>query len=473
MTLILVVGANAVAQSHGVNNPTLYSVPDRGAATYDTSGVGTLAVGYARVQPNAGSTTPAGYLVFSYRANGVLVSEASVPESSPISSGRIYSRVANFAPNGRPVGTINTGVAMVNPNSTAVTVSFYFSDINSQSFGSGSFTMPANSQIAAFVNQPPFNGGPMNGTMTFSSTLPVGVIALQGITNERGEFLMTTFPVTDLAAPASSDVLWFPHYAVGGGWETEIVLVNPTDTTLSGSVAAVGPGGRAQVYTILPRAAFTFPVQVDNPGVNTGSVAVIPDTGTVSPSGLLIFSFNNGSVTVTEAGVPLLRPGGAFRMYEVDAGSYPGQLQTGVAIANPGTSSAIVTLEVTDSAGNSTGMTSTVTIAPHDHISMFMKQFPGMGSIPYPFRGEVRISTPASEGIAVIGLRGEYNERQDFLITTSMPASEATPHSSSPIFPHLADGGGYTTEFVLFSGSPGQTSSGMLSFYSQSGAPLN
>jgi len=86
----------------------------------------------------------------------------------------------------------------------------------------------------------------------------------------------------------------------------------------------------------------------------------------------------------------------------------------------------------------------------------------------------VPISTTASARIAVIGLRGEYNERSDFLITTSMPASEATPPSSAEaFFPHLADGGGYTTEFVLFSGSPGQAPSGLLRFFTQSGAPSN
>jgi hypothetical protein len=42
----------------GVANPTAYSVPDRGAATYNTLGSGSLTVGYARVQPNTGSTTP-------------------------------------------------------------------------------------------------------------------------------------------------------------------------------------------------------------------------------------------------------------------------------------------------------------------------------------------------------------------------------------------------------------------------------
>jgi hypothetical protein len=458
----------------GVGNPTSYSVPDRGAAVYDTLGSGSLTVGYARVQPNTGSTTPAGYLTFSYRTNGVLVSETSVPISSPMTSGRLFSFVN---------GPTNTGVAIVNPNSTAATISFYFTNTSGQNFGNSSFVLPPNQQIAKFVNEAPFMccgpGGGMTGTMTFSSDAPVGVIALQGFTNQRGEFLMTTLPVTDLTVAPSSDVLFFPHYASGlsggGVWSTEIVLVNPTDTTLSGTVVPLGPGGRASRYSIAPRSINDIFVQVENPGLNTGMVIVTPDPGAVSPSGLLIFSFMNRGITVTEAGALLMRPAAAFRMYVVDAGSYQGQLQTGLAIANPSAaSSADITLELTNLAGQPTGMTSAVTLGPQGQTARFMKQFPGFESMPYPFRGEVRISTAASEGIAVIGLRGEYNERQDFLVTTSMPANEATPPSSNEaLFPHLADGGGYTTEFVLFSGSPGQASSGMLRFYSQSGAPSN
>src|SRR5262249_57513616 len=108
------------------------------------------------------------------------------------------------------------------------------------------------------------------------------------------------------------------------------------------------------------------------------------------------------------------------------------------------------------------------------HSVAFMKQFPGLQSIPDLFVGVVRISTTSPAGVAVIGLRSEYNERNDFLITTSVPVNETTPPSSAEaLFPDLADGGGYVTEFVLFSGSPGRTSAGTLKFFSQSGGRLN
>ena len=48
---------------------------------------------------------------------------------------------------------------------------------------------------------------------------------------------------------------------------------------------------------------------------------------------------------------------------------------------------------------------------------------------------------------------------------------EATSTSES-LFPHLADSGGYTTQFVVFSGSAGQASTGTIRFFSQAGQAL-
>jgi hypothetical protein len=68
-------------------------------------------------------------------------------------------------------------------------------------------------------------------------------------------------------------------------------------------------------------------------------------------------------------------------------------------------------------------------------------------------------------------LRSRYNERGDFLVSTVQVLDEQHHGTSSElIFPHLADGGGYTTDFVLFSASGPAT--GTLQFNSQSGTPL-
>ena len=56
----------------------------------------------------------------------------------------------------------------------------------------------------------------------------------------------------------------------------------------------------------------------------------------------------------------------------------------------------------------------------------------------------------SAASISVVGLRGRYNERSDFLITTTPPVSEAAAPSSSPLFfPHIAASGGFTAQFIL------------------------
>src|SRR5438132_2625157 len=99
--------------------------------------------------------------------------------------------------------------------------------------------------MAKFLNEPPFNGpSSLSGAFTFSSSIPIAVIALRGLTNERGEFLITTLPVTDLRSAAATGAIVFPHFADGGGWTTQIVLVNPTDTVLPGTIQFVDSSGR-------------------------------------------------------------------------------------------------------------------------------------------------------------------------------------------------------------------------------------
>ena len=72
--------------------------------------------------------------------------------------------------------------------------------------------------------------------------------------------------------------------------------------------------------------------------------------------------------------------------------------------------------------------------------------------------------------MAVMGLRGRYNERGDFLITATPPAEEI--NAAANVFPHIVDGGGYSTQFVLFRAMPAQAPAGSLQFYTQSGQPL-
>src|SRR5262249_31073400 len=154
------------------------------------------------------------------------------------------------------------GIAIANPNNAPASVSFFFTDASgNQSGPAGSLTVPANGQIAQFLDQPPlkvYSTPTFQGTFSFTSTLPVGVVALRGFTNERGEFLMSTLPVVDTTAAVKTGILVIPHFADGGGWSTQIFLVNPTDSLMTGSMNFDDPSGRATTVTIGTSSALGF-----------------------------------------------------------------------------------------------------------------------------------------------------------------------------------------------------------------------
>lgn len=466
--ILAVVGASQVP----------FAITDRGGSSTTTVGgdSNALVVGYARVQPDAGNFAPAGMAIFSFRQGGVLVTEAAVPAGRLIQSGRIYAEVN---------GPVNTGLAIANPNPQPATITFYFTDASGNSSASRTTTVAANSQIAAFLNEAPFTGGAtLAGSFTFSSSAPVSVIALRGFTNERSEFLITTLPVVDLAS-ASTPASTLSHFADGGGWTTQIVLINPSDQAISGTVQFMGPGtpslpaepatvsidgrvGNSFEYTIPARGSTRLRTAGAGTGIQTGSVRIV--TTNRQPEAVAIFSFKNGGITVTEAGVPAIPSSSAFRMY-VEAG---GAVQSGLAVMNLSNSPATVNFELTTLAGTSTGLTGVLTVPANGQIARFLNEIPGFAAVPLPFKGVLRASTSSAGGISMVGLRGRYNERGDFLITTTSPVVESSsPPAGELVFPHFVDSGGYTTQFILFSGYAGQSSAGTIRYFSQAGQPMD
>jgi sugar lactone lactonase YvrE len=455
-----------------------FAIQDGGGISLQTGGgpSSPLTVGYAKVNPDPGAQAPSGLAIIDFRENNVLVSEAGVPASGLITSGRIYAEINS---------TVNTGIAIANPTNQPATISFFFTD-SSGDFGRNATTIPPNGQIARFLNQPPFSGpSSLTGAFTFSSSIPVSVVALRGRTNERSEFLLTTLPVADLSAAASTGVLVFPHFAAGGGWTTQIVLVNSTDATLTGGLEFRDPSGQVTTasnpfntnltYSISPRSSFKMQTAAVSSPVLTGSVRIIPTGNTSTPAGLAIFSFQNRGVTVSEAGVPAAAPGSAFRVFAESFGDFDyaasGSTRTGLAIANTSAQATSVIVEVKGLDG-STGLIGTLSIPGNGQTALFLNQIPGIQSLLTPFRGMLQLTSFAP--VTVVGLRARYNERNDLLITTTPPGNENLPPPASGLyFPHFADAGGYSTQFVLFSGQRGETPSGTLQFVSQAGGAVN
>jgi hypothetical protein len=78
-----------------------------------------------------------------------------------------------------------------------------------------------------------------------------------------------------------------------------------------------------------------------------------------------------------------------------------------------------------ESDGQSTGYTGSATLDPNGHMALFLNQIPGLQNLPSTFRGVLRISSNTS--ISAIGLRTRYNEREDFLISTTSSSLQEFP----------------------------------------------
>ncbi|MBI4472904.1 MAG: hypothetical protein HY646_09565, partial [Acidobacteria bacterium] len=194
-----------------------------------------------------------------------------------------------------------------------------------------------------------------------------------------------------------------------------------------------------------------------------------------TPSVLGVFSFRNGAVTTTEAGVAGIRASSSFRVYAESSEDRGGSrdIETGMAIANPGTQAETLNLELLSMSGAPTGLRGTATVPAQGQIALFVNQIAGLASR-QAVQGILRVSGSSStSAIAVVGLRGRYNERGDFLITTTPPIDESgTPSTSELLLPHIVDGGGYNSQFVILSGAGGTSGNGLVQLWSQAGRPL-
>jgi hypothetical protein len=459
---------------------TPLTLPSGGGAALTTNGAPqSTTVGYARFKASPGSSAPAGFAIFGLRENGILISEASVAAGVPVHSGRIYAEQTD---------AVRTGIAIANPNDSPATIDFFFTDSAGNNVGSGTATVPANGQLASFLDQSPFNGSaPFRGAFTFASNVGVGVTALRGLTNERGEFLMSALPVIDITAPTQGPQV-LAHYADSGGWTTQVLLVNPGDTLLTGAVqffdagglpanvSIAGKTGSNFAYAVPPRSSQKLSTEGAAVSAITGTIRVVPDgvvpDGAAAPVPLVVLSYRAGGITQSEAGVPV-STGTAMRMY-VESSGTPGKrgnIQSGIAIANPASSSAAVTLALTQLDGTPAQDPVPLNLPAFGQTAKLLTElFPGVAT---SFKGILRI-TAGTPGVSATGLRLHYNERAEVLISTTPPAADN--NSSSPdeiIFPHFADGGGFTTQFILFNGTAGQSSSGTLRLVDQSGQSSN
>jgi hypothetical protein len=467
-----------------------FSISSGGAASFTAvSDAGPLNIGFARILPNSGSVVPQGFELLRFRQNNVLVSETMVPASQLVSTSRFFVEVA---------GNVNTGVAIANPNSEPATISFGFQDPQIRFRGvlinPGAFTIPPNSQVAYFINEPPINApSPYFGLIDITSTLPVGITSLRTLVNERSELLMTTVqqgrPPAGLfgGVPVQPRVVagYIPLFAVGAGWSTEVIVINTNSSDAAiATLDFFGPNGEPVVVSVDGKTGSSVDFTLDRADLHRFTIAGLGSnlaSGYIRVTGrehsarfesFAILSFKRLGVTVSIASLPMVQQAATSRVYVNEAA---GQLRTCIAINNDSAQPASVLLEVMDLSGRPSGLTGAILVPGFGQISRFLHEIPGFASVPFPFRGMLRVSTNAAAGVSIAAIRGASNERSDFVFSAAPFATEED--GPEPVFerivPQIVARSGFSAELVLFSDSAGLAASGNMVVVSRTGSPFS
>jgi trimeric autotransporter adhesin len=463
-----------------------------GASACQTAGTGASGrTGYAKLEVDSGAA-PYGTGVFSFKQSGVTVTEAGVPSSPPTIQARIfidYRKSISAIPGRSESGAIdiNTGMSLVNLGSATANVGYTLRALNGNTIATGQGTIAKGNHSACFIDQmQQITGGHFGlpygferntqfGTLEISSDQPLSVIALRMTKNQRGEFLYTTTPIADMTKTLTNDPVYFPQFADGGGYTTSLVLVNTSSQTETGKldifdsagvpflVSQVGGSPNSSFpYSIPAGGAFYFQSDGLPASAMVGWARIVADAGSMTPIGSGVFGFNPGGVLVSESGVPSAVPTTHARIYADLSGSH----NTGLAIANIGSSSGYIVIRafLLDGASEVGYSQAPLLLAGNSHDAKFANQY--INGLPEGFKGVLDISSAIP--FAALTTRFLYNERYDSLMTT-FPTADANQAAPSPIvFPHIADGGGYATEFIMIGG--GAAANITPGFYDETGA---
>jgi hypothetical protein len=446
---------------------TSFELTPGGAVSFESHGESDqISVSHAQIQADGDGSRPAAIAFIGFRKDGVLVSEAAIPATALVESGRVYAEIGE----GR-----TTGLALVNPDmARQAFVRTYFTDTEGNDLGENVITIPPGAKVAAFLHEAPFYApAAFSGTFTFDSSVPLSVVALAGITNQRGEFLTTTLPIVDLASPAQPRLM--PHIATGGRWTTDVLLVNATEDRIGGVLQFVPADENGQssdsFYSIPPKSSRKIRIP-DQSTETAGTVQVIADPDNVSPSISAIYTFTSGGVIVSASGATASPASTQLDIYAELSGQpgTVGSVQTGFAIANASDNVTDVGYELLNLDGTPAGTAGVLRLPPRGQLHASIQELPGSESLPQTLQGTLRLwsSTP----IAAIAVRARYNERGDFLISTTPPSHPNVETGDEAFIPQVLDGGGYSTQIVIFAGMEEEPSSGNIYFFDPDGQPI-
>lgn len=293
-------------------------------------------------------------------------------------------------------------------------------------------------------------------TLELSSNVPVAVAAFRLRDNGSGTFLMMPLPMTTVTA--ASERTTIPDFINGGGYRSEIVLINPTDAVMEGTVIFHSSNGEREPlgtrsdispYLIPPRSSQT--VASDGAGpIQRGYAVVEPRTGG-TPHAFALVESRSGGVPVSES-----RVDGVYAtssLFGIDLRPRlirHGAIDTHVIVVNSGPEPANVSLRLGE-------QVSEFTLASGNQAVRSLRELFGEEA-----HGILELESDAAMTIAARQIVAN--------IRTEIIETELPPLAFGSHFPFVGNGQGISTEF-RFANVSSRPAEGELEFISPDGEP--
>ena len=335
-----------------------------------------LAPGWARA--TCSGPVKASLLFRWYNSKGVPVAEAAVNATTVPAT-----RFITFAEQGE--GKFGTGVAYANPSSTAALITFTARDADGHTLASVDRTLLSGGHYAENMVDL-FDLSSFTGSLEITSTEPIVSLSL----NFEADPVFSSLPPGEVDATAQgSTTYYFPHLAVGEGWQTTMTYINYSPQEVSCQTEFLSDHGSPLMVSFATKGTVVSRDDVLPPGGSVHQESNVELSAPLAPgwaratcsgplkASLLYRLHNSEGLPVAEAAanaatVPATR-------FVTFAEQGEGKNGTGVAYANPSDTSAMLTFTAKDADGET--LASVVrTLLPNGHDAQNMALLFGLSS---------------------------------------------------------------------------------------------
>ena len=370
----------------------------------------------------------------SERESRELIAEAVLPVTTPATSGQFYVDTRS----GR-----DTAVSLVNRSDRAVGVRLELETLNGERL-TETRRIASHGQLSERVSAL-FGEQDLQGVLRVEADEALSMSGLLEIPNGQGHVLLAPAPFVSGEAPLSGLATQrrvLPVVTTGAGQHVDIVLLNPSDETVSGELEITGHSPVA--YEIEADGIFVHEIPSDGQPLLTGHGIVRASEG-AAPSAYAVVMSSRRDSSVRSVHTVTSHQEGTLFWGPVD--TYPdvlhhGDIDVELSIANEGLVHATLYLELFDIDGQSAAKYER-TVPLGERAMLSLEEVFGHS----PLRGTLRVF---SDTAVSVSLQETTVTIDDEMVVADVPL-QVTPEEavSELVFPVFANGQGQATELIL------------------------